>query len=191
MVSIRIGVGFGGWPFPDQDPERLWHYVDTAEELVCGGVQADLLIGNNVLAHVPDLNDFVEGMRMLLKPRGVITMEFPHLLRLMDENQFDTIYHEHLCYFSFISVEKVFAAHCLAIFDVEELSTHGGSLRIYARHANNEESTTKHVQEISARLRSLFSGAATSFRIPRAHFQRLCVLLILFRFLACSLQGVY
>ncbi len=106
----------------------------TAKELANNGKHADLLLGNNVLAHVPDLNDFVEGMKRLLKPQGIITMEFPHLMRLIDENQFDTIYHEHFSYFSFINVEKVFKKHGLTIFDVEELSTHGGSLRIYARH---------------------------------------------------------
>jgi hypothetical protein len=97
----------------------------------------DLLLGNNVLAHVPDLNDFVAGMKVLLAPSGVITMEFPHLQRLMAENQFDTIYHEHFSYFSFVAVEKVFAHHGLTLFDVEELPTHGGSLRIFARHAEN------------------------------------------------------
>jgi SAM-dependent methyltransferase len=97
----------------------------------------DLLLGNNVLAHVPDLNDFVAGMKILLAPGGVITMEFPHLQRLMAENQFDTIYHEHFSYFSFAAVEKVFVHHGLTLFDVEELPTHGGSLRIYGRHAEN------------------------------------------------------
>jgi hypothetical protein len=109
----------------------------TAYQLRDDGKAADLLIGNNVLAHVPDLNDFVAGMKILLMPQGVITMEFPHLLRLMAENQFDTIYHEHFSYFSFTTVEKVFSAHGLTLFDVEELSTHGGSLRIYARHADD------------------------------------------------------
>ena len=94
--------------------------------------RADLLLGNNVLAHVPDLNDFVQGMKVMLNEGGVITMEFPHLLRLIEENQFDTIYHEHFSYFSFLTVSKVFAAHELRLFDVEELPTHGGSLRIYA-----------------------------------------------------------
>jgi SAM-dependent methyltransferase len=107
----------------------------TARELVAQGMQADLVIGNNVLAHVPALNDFVRGMQVLLKPKGVITMEFPHLMRLMDGNEFDTIYHEHFSYLSLLAVEKVFAAHGLAIFDVEELPTHGGSLRIYACHS--------------------------------------------------------
>jgi len=107
----------------------------VARQLVAQGTQADLLIGNNVLAHVPQLNDFVRGMKVLLHPRGVITLEFPHLMRLMAENQFDTIYHEHFSYFSLLTVAKVLTAHGLTLFDVEELSTHGGSLRIYARHA--------------------------------------------------------
>ena len=111
--------------------------VETAKQLVAKGRKADLLLGNNVLAHVPDLNDFVAGMKILLKPDGVITMEFPHLLRLMRENQFDTIYHEHFSYFSFLSVEKVFARHGLTLFDVQHLPTHGGSLRIYAKHAED------------------------------------------------------
>jgi SAM-dependent methyltransferase len=104
----------------------------------------DLIIGNNVLAHNPNLNDFVEGLRIALKSNGVITMEFPHLLQLMEYNQFDTIYHEHFSYFSFLTVEKVFATHGLIIFDVEELPTHGGSLRIYARH---QEDNTKPISE--------------------------------------------
>jgi SAM-dependent methyltransferase len=99
--------------------------------------KADLLLGNNVLAHVPDLNDFVAGLPLALKDTGVVTLEFPHLLRLMQGNQFDTIYHEHFSYLSLTTVEKVFAAHGLTLFDVEELPTHGGSLRIYARHAAN------------------------------------------------------
>lgn len=111
--------------------------VQTAKELVKEGKQADLLLGNNVLAHVPDLNDFVQGMKIILKPKGLITMEFPHLLRLMEENQFDTIYHEHFSYFSLLTVEKVFAKHGLTLFDVEELPTHGGSLRIYAKHSDD------------------------------------------------------
>jgi 2-polyprenyl-3-methyl-5-hydroxy-6-metoxy-1,4-benzoquinol methylase len=113
--------------------------VQTAQTLVANGQQADLLLGNNVLAHVPDLNDFVGGMKLTLKPEGVITMEFPHLLQLMQFNQFDTIYHEHFSYFSFLAVEKVFAAHGLTLFDVEEIPTHGGSLRIYGRHSECEK----------------------------------------------------
>jgi len=107
---------------------------ESAKELVAQYGQVDLLIGNNVLAQVPDLNDFVGGMKTVLKPHGVITMEFPHLMRLMNENQFDTIYHEHFSYFSFIAAERIFARHGFRLFDVEELPTHGGSLRIYGRH---------------------------------------------------------
>jgi len=113
--------------------------VQTAQELVDSGKQADLLLGNNVLAHVPDLNDFVAGMKIVLKPKGVITMEFPHLFQLIEQNQFDTIYHEHYSYYSLLAVTQVFAAHGLVIFDVEELPTHGGSLRIYAKHEDNGE----------------------------------------------------
>ncbi|MCU0567969.1 MAG: class I SAM-dependent methyltransferase [Oculatellaceae cyanobacterium Prado106] len=112
--------------------------VQTAMELKVQGKQADLLIGNNVLAHVPNLNDFIAGMTILLKPSGIITMEFPHVLRLIQENQFDTIYHEHFSYFSFLTIEKIFAAHNLTLFDVDELPTHGGSLRIYAKHDQAE-----------------------------------------------------
>ncbi|WP_414571677.1 methyltransferase domain-containing protein [Nostoc sp. CCY 9925] len=108
--------------------------IETAKELVMQGKLADLLIGNNVLAHVPDLNDFIAGMKAILKPNGILTMEFPHILQLIEQNQFDTIYHEHFSYFSFLTIEKIFAAHNLQLFDVEELATHGGSLRIYARH---------------------------------------------------------
>jgi len=111
---------------------------DTATEVAREHGRPDLLLGNNVLAHVPDLNDFVAGMKILLAPHGVITMEFPHLQRLMAENQFDTIYHEHFSYFSFVAVEKIFAHHGLTMFDVEELPTHGGSLRIFARHTGND-----------------------------------------------------
>jgi hypothetical protein len=111
---------------------------ETATAIAAEHGRPDLLLGNNVLAHVPDLNDFVGGMKILLAPGGVITMEFPHLMKLMAENQFDTIYHEHFSYFSFVAVEKVFAHHGLTLFDVEELPTHGGSLRIYGRHAEND-----------------------------------------------------
>ena len=123
-----------------------------AADLVSKGRQADLVLGNNVLAQVPGLNDFVRGMKVLLKPQGIITMEFPHLVRLMEENQFDTIYHEHFSYFSFIAVEKIFAAHELTIFDVEELPTHGGSLRIYSRHSRDEtRPATDRVKELKRR----------------------------------------
>lgn len=107
----------------------------TAEQLVAEGIRADLLVGNNVLAHVPDLNDFVAGLKTLLAPDGTLTLEFPHLMRLVEGNQFDTIYHEHFCYLSLLAAERVFAAWELALVDVEELPTHGGSLRVYVAHA--------------------------------------------------------
>ncbi len=113
--------------------------VNTAKQLVASGTQADLLLGNNVLAHVPDINDFVGGMKVLLKPTGVITMEFPHLVRLVERNQFDTIYHEHFSYLSLVAVERIFSRHGLTVFDVDEIPTHGGSIRIYARHAENSQ----------------------------------------------------
>jgi SAM-dependent methyltransferase len=116
-------------------PTRIEFFdVDTALRLASAGTKADLIVGNNILAHVPDPLSFVNGLRILLRPGGVITMEFPHLAHLIEENQFDTIYHEHFSYFSFLFVEQLFAACALAIFDVEELPTHGGSLRIYAQH---------------------------------------------------------
>jgi hypothetical protein len=130
--------------------------VKLAQQLCDEGKQADLIAGNNVLAQVPDLNDFVAGMKVLLKATGVITIEFPHLMRLMEENQFDTIYHEHFSYFSFITAEKIFAAHGITLFDVEELSTHGGSLRIYGRHSEyetlpvTERAKEMHEREINA-----------------------------------------
>jgi 2-polyprenyl-3-methyl-5-hydroxy-6-metoxy-1,4-benzoquinol methylase len=114
--------------------------------------RADLLLGNNVLAHVPDLNDFVGGMKTLLAPGGVITMEFPHLMRLIDENQWDTIYHEHFSYISFTTAARVFAAHGLRLFDVEELPTHGGSLRIYGCHDDDAaKPESERAQELLAR----------------------------------------
>jgi SAM-dependent methyltransferase len=124
----------------------------TARELVEKGIRPDLLLGNNVLAHVPDLNDFVAGLKILLKDDGVITFEFPHLMRLIEENQFDTIYQEHYCYFSLVSIQKVFLHHGLVIFDVESLPTHGGSLRIYARHREDEIKT---ISDSVGRLYSL------------------------------------
>lgn len=144
----------------------------TAMGLADENLRADLLVGNNVLAHVPDLNDFVAGLKILLKPDGVVTMEFPHLLRLMSGNQFDTIYHEHFSYFSFLTVEKIFDRHGLTLFDVDELPTHGGSLRIYATHAeNNTKPVTASVamlkhQEREAGLECLktYSGFAEQVR---------------------------
>jgi len=125
---------------------------ETAKKLVRENRRADLLIGNNVLAHVPDLNDFVGGLKLLLKPQGIITLEFPHLLPLIQETQFDTIYHEHLCYFSLFPVERLLASHGLTLFDVEQLPTHGGSLRIYARH---QEHLARPITEAVRHIHSL------------------------------------
>jgi SAM-dependent methyltransferase len=120
-------------------PTRVEFFGRETARMLVGEATADLLIGNNVLAHVPDLNDFVAGMRILLAPSGVITMEFPHLMRLIDEQQWDTIYHEHFSYFSFLTASRLFEAHGLRLFDVEELPTHGGSLRVYGCHAKDEQ----------------------------------------------------
>ena len=123
--------------------------VRLANQLVAKGTKADLLLGNNVLAHVPDINDFVGGLKILLKADGVITFEFPHLLQLIDKNQFDTIYHEHFSYLSLIAVKQIFEQHGLQIFDVEEVTTHGGSLRIFAKHAADiTKAIASHVQQI-------------------------------------------
>jgi SAM-dependent methyltransferase len=118
-------------------PTRVEFFEEqSARRLVEEGRRADLIIGNNVLAQVPDLNSFVAGLPVLLAPGGVVTLEFPHLLRLIEGNQFDTIYHEHFSYFSLLTVERVLARHGLSVFDVEELWTHGGSLRVWVRHAH-------------------------------------------------------
>ena len=124
--------------------------VQTAKELVADSKSADLLLGCNVLAHVPDINDFVGGLKIALKPAGIITFEFPHLLRLIENNQFDTIYHEHFSYLSLLAVEKVFARHGLTLFDVEELPTHGGSLRMFARHSDNHAPVTAVTPRVAA-----------------------------------------
>ena len=126
---------------------------ETAASLVKDS-SAELILGNNVLAHVPDLNDFVAGIKTLLKPGGLVTMEFPHLMRLIEANQFDTIYHEHFSYFSFLTVTRVFAAHGMRLFDVEELPTHGGSLRIYGCHDDDGARTeSDRARELLARER--------------------------------------
>lgn len=122
---------------------------DTVHEVINGYGKADLLIGNNVLAHVPDINDFVSAMKLFLKPAGFITMEFPHLLKLVEGNQFDTIYHEHFSYLSLTTVHRIFRHHGLTLFDVEELPTHGGSLRIYAKH---QQDTTKTISPAVGQL---------------------------------------
>jgi hypothetical protein len=141
-----------------------------AREMAAAGKHADLVIGNNVLAQVPDLNDFVEGVTLILKPGGLVTMEFPHLERLMAENQFDTIYHEHFSYFSFTTVNAIFAAHGLTIFDVDELPTHGGSLRIYARPAAAD---SKPIREgVPALLRREQEAGVTSLEHYAAFAER-------------------
>ena len=123
--------------------------TDLANDLIQKGIYADLIIGNNVLAHVPDINDFVAGMKIMLSPRGIITKEFPHLIQLIDNNQFDTIYHEHFSYLSFYTVQKIFYSQGLQIFDVDEISTHGGSLRIYAKHLDDKTNVvTSKVDEL-------------------------------------------
>jgi 2-polyprenyl-3-methyl-5-hydroxy-6-metoxy-1,4-benzoquinol methylase len=137
----------------------------TAAALAAQDRKADLILGNNVLAHVPDLNDFVAGIALALKPGGVVTMEFPHLLRLLLENQFDTIYHEHFSYISFVVAERVFAKHGLTLFDVDEIPTHGGSLRIYARHAANTKlAVTEKVSALLARERAAGIERAETYR---------------------------
>lgn len=128
---------------------------ETAARVVAERGQARLALGNNVLAHVPDINDFVGGLKILLAPGGVITLEFPHLMRLVEENQFDTIYHEHFSYLSFTVVERIFAHHGLVLFDVDELSTHGGSIRIYACHEDDpDQPVGSAVEELLARERA-------------------------------------
>ncbi len=138
--------------------ETLVRFFDDAlaHELVTSGRRADLIIGNNVLAQVPDLNGFVMGMKTLLEPTGTITLEFPHLARLMAENQFDTIYHEHFSYFSLIACDALFARHGLRVYDIEELWTHGGSLRLWVRHVEHEAlPVSDRVHELRRRERSL------------------------------------
>jgi hypothetical protein len=133
---------------------------ETAGVLAAAGDRPDLLLGANVLAQIHDLNDFVDGMRILLAPRGTITIEFPHVMKMVEGNQFDTIYHEHFSYFSLYSAERIFAANGLIIYDVEELQTHGGSLRIYARHeADDSKPETARLTEL--RARELKAGIAT------------------------------
>ncbi|HUO24383.1 MAG TPA: class I SAM-dependent methyltransferase [Candidatus Aquilonibacter sp.] len=146
--------------------------AQLARQLAAEGRSADLVLGNNVLAQVPDLNDFVEGLKLLLKPEGVLTLEFPHLLQLIERNEFDTIYHEHFSYFSLLTTAKIMQAHGLRIFDVEELKSHGGSLRVYACRAEN---TTHRIQasvekvradEVRARLDRIegYQGFATQVK---------------------------
>jgi SAM-dependent methyltransferase len=156
VAEVAIGKGI---------PTRVRFFgVQLAEELVAEGCSADLVIGNNVLAQVPDLNDFVGGLKILLKPEGVLTLEFPHLMRLIERNEFDTIYHEHFSYFSLLTAVRILEAHGLRAFDVEELTTHGGSLRVYACRAEDQTydigRSVRHLiaEEIRAGL-----GAAESY----------------------------
>jgi 2-polyprenyl-3-methyl-5-hydroxy-6-metoxy-1,4-benzoquinol methylase len=135
--------------------------VRLAKELKAKGIEADLLLGNNVLAHVPDIVDFVGGMKILLKADGVITMEFPHLVQLIDNSQFDTIYHEHFSYLSFYTVKEIFASQGLELFDVEELPTHGGSLRIYAKHMDDKSKPVS--ANVEALMRKENAKGITSF----------------------------
>src|SRR5580704_8767976 len=129
--------------------------AQTARRLAAAGKSADLMAANNVLAHVPDLHDFVTGFKLLLKPAGTATFEFPHLLNLIEERQFDTIYHEHFSYFSFLVVDKIFAQHGLRIYDVETLPTHGGSLRLFVCHAEASFARTVRVDDLIARERGV------------------------------------
>ncbi len=153
--------------------------VDCAKRLVAQGTHADLLLGNNVLAHVPDINDFVAGLAVLLKPDGVVTMEFPHLLELIQHEQFDTIYHEHYSYLSLLTVEQVFARHGLTVFDVQQLTTHGGSLRVFARHAADASKpvcaavAAVRVRENDAGLDTLAPYAAFAGRVTETRLQLL------------------
>lgn len=142
-AEVAIGKGIPTWV--------KFFGVATAHELVAAGHAADLLLGNNVLAHVPDINDFVGGLKVALKPGGVITMEFPHLLNLIRHNQFDTIYHEHFSYLSLGTVHRMLAAQGLRVWDVEELPTHGGSLRVWAQHAEHERPVQASVADFLAK----------------------------------------
>jgi len=162
VASVAQGLGI----------ETLVRFFDQAlgRELAAAGRRADLIVANNVLAQVPDLNSFVAGIRELLKPTGTATIEFPHLQRLMEGNQFDTIYHEHFSYFSFLTAERVFAAQGLTLFDVEELWTHGGSLRLHARHeADHSRPVTE--RAIALRRREIDAGYA-DLEVYRAFEQR-------------------
>lgn len=142
--------------------------VKLAQQLVAQGKQADLTAANNVLAHVPDINDFVSGFAVLLKPAGVATFEFPHLLNLIEQNQFDTIYHEHYSYLSLTAVKTIFEANGLNVFDVEELPTHGGSLRVYAQR---KDSGTRQTSQNVVKLLQRETGAGMSSKVFYAGFQ--------------------
>jgi len=162
--------------------------TELASELVAKGTRADLLVGNNVLAHVPNLNDFVRGLATLLADEGVLTMEFPHLGKLLAQNQFDTIYHEHFSYFSLGTAAQVFEAHGLSVFDVDELPTHGGSLRVYACHHGRGRRASPKVAalleaEEKAGLRALDTYARFSDRVRGVKYNLLEFLI------ACKRRG--
>ena len=144
-------------------PTRVEFFGEQVATALAPEARADLLVGNNVLAHVPDINDFVAGMKVLLKPGGVITMEFPHLLRLIAEDQFDTIYHEHFSYLSFALARRLFAAHGLRLFDVQEIPTHGGSLRIFGCHEDAAHADTERPAELLDRERKAGLGELETY----------------------------
>ena len=156
--------------------------TELAHRLVSGGRRADLIIGNNVLAQVPDLNDFTAGMALMLAPQGVITLEFPHLERLIEENQFDTIYHEHFSYFSLVTIDRLAHRHALRIFDVEQLTTHGGSLRVYLCRADADHPISPSVEALLAHERragyeNLDSYAAFAHKVHRTKRELLSFLI--------------
>lgn len=158
VLGVDPSAGIANYAIKEKGvrTEILFFGFETAKYLTAVYGQADLIIGNNVLAHVPDINDFIHGMKLFLKPDGVITMEFPHIQRLVEENQFDTIYHEHFSYFSFSAVRRIFNRHEIQLFDVEELPTHGGSLRIYGCHTEDRAKTVhKRVNDLEEREQSL------------------------------------
>jgi hypothetical protein len=163
-VAIKKGV----------PTEAVFFGEETAKRLLDQGKSADLLIGNNVFAHVPNINDFVAGMKVILAPQGVITLEFPHLLELIKHNEFDTIYHEHFSYLSLIAVEKIFKAHGLEVFAVEQLTTHGGSLRVYGQHLGNSlravEASVAEIRELefAAKLNQVVTYTAFSKGVEAA-----------------------
>jgi SAM-dependent methyltransferase len=164
--------------------ETLTRFFGTAlaRELAADGCGADLIVANNVLGHVPDLNDFVGGLRILLKPSGIATIEFPHLLRLIEANYFDTIYHEHFSYLSLLAIERLFARHSLSVFDLEELTTHGGSLRVYVCHAGTygpatDRTTAFRQREAAAGLDELatYSHFADNVRATKRKLLKLLI----------------
>lgn len=157
-----------------QIPTKIAFFNDqTAKELAAEGVAADLIVANNVLAHVPEPNDFVAGFRRILKPSGIVSFEFPHLLNLVEQKQFDTIYHEHFSYLSLKSTKALLERHGLRIFRVENLATHGGSLRVYARHAAAGGVISPSVEEILARERDAGLDRASSFASFQADVERI------------------